>query len=66
MKEAADAQVSPFDPAAHGFVLLRNHRLPGRVRCYEFRNHASVDGTRDHHRLNLYPTQDGRHYSSGS
>ena len=52
--------ISAFDPATHGFVLLRDHRPPGGVRCYEFRNHASVDGISDYRRLNLYLTQDGK------
>ncbi len=49
----------PFDPAAHGFVLLPDHQPPGGMRFFEFRNHACVDGTLDYRRLNLYLSQDG-------
>lgn len=37
MNDAADAPGSASDPAAHGFVLLQDHRPPSGVRYYEFR-----------------------------
>lgn len=49
-----------FDPITHGFVSLAEHRPPGGVQYYEFRNHVSVDGSADYRRLNLYLTQDGK------
>jgi len=59
MNQSDETRPLAFDPAAHGFVLLPDHRPPGGVRFFEFRNDACVDGTPDYRRLNLYLSQDG-------
>jgi hypothetical protein len=58
MKQESDTTCR-FDPTLHEFVLLPDHLPPGNVRFYEYRNHVCVDGKPDHHRLNVYLTQDG-------
>ena len=57
MNKATQARL--FEPASHGFVLLQNHRPPGGVRFYEYRNNSRVDGQHDYRRLNLYLSKDG-------
>ena len=51
-------QNGPFDPIRHGFVLLQDHRPPGGVRFYEYRNDSHVEGQADYRRLNLYLSKD--------
>ena len=40
-------------------MLLPDHRPPGGVRFYEYRNDSRVDGQHDYRRLNLYLSKDG-------
>jgi hypothetical protein len=40
-------------------VLLQDHRPPGGVRCYEYRNNSRVNGQHDYRRINLYLSTDG-------
>lgn len=48
-----------FDPIQFGFVELRDFRIANTVPVYEYKNHPTVDGTKNFLRLNLYLTRDG-------
>jgi hypothetical protein len=48
-----------FDPTQFGFVELRDFQIADSVPLFEYKNHPSVDGTRNFLRLNLYLTLDG-------
>jgi hypothetical protein len=48
-----------FDPTQFGFVQLSDFRIADLVPTYEYKNHPTVDGTKELLRLNLYLTLDG-------
>ena len=47
-----------FDPTNHNFAVLPDHTPLKKVRFYEYKSHACVDGTVDYNRLNYYLSQD--------
>src|ERR1700691_2172267 len=56
--------MKPFDPAHFNFIHLKDFDVPDDrsgpgVSFYEYKNHPTVNGTKDYLRLNLYLTKSG-------